>query len=840
MAGAGYPVLDGSRQRNPLLEKWSFEQLQRNDIIETRPHILHFGGFQIHKVHTQVLHIVNISGSSIRVSIIGPSTQWFKIDFDKKGLLAPGMSEDITVMFEPHEWRYYYDTIQIFCGENAENLVVPIHGYPSANDIVLPRILDFGSVAIGTSRTKVIPLTCKVPIQFEFEVKILEASPDFEVSPLRGMIPAQNTVEIVIRFSPTKYRTSRMELQFSIAQFDFQPLTVSLVGSCLPDIMKNEVLNSAEAERTCMAARRNQEEVSTMVQTLKEKKSRKALKALEVMRPTFPQEETERSLQGLKVPKVMDQHATNFVLNQTAGKLPLKDLYAFIKEQREAAENRRRRAADHGASDDDVDEDEDEDRQATELRFELHYREVDKMDKEKLLKSHRATGEEPPSQEAAEKVMEARRKRHDRMLETRMENDAARVEAVISTKKVTVPCAFRNMMQPDWDENGNDAFSVRLQVIEKFVRAGSKVLMRVRAQRRSQKLREALRAAGVTNRASCRAWVEMETKAARSGLGLRAPEAKSGKVAALQDDISKQQVQILPLQIPVAVSTYVSEERQPVEVAPLDNFEEFPYLDINVRLDYKVLSYEKFVAPPPSAYMRPKSSARLEAALEERLIRGPRGGAADAAETMLAMPDSFLLPPAHDALSLLIPSTDCRTFVGFPEASECDTAYRLSRLPSFIGPMTTEPLLPTGIMSLETPWMACWRKPRDIADPFQYFDPMPPSFAEAGGSMGPRLGSDIGGMCLNFLPVSGFDRDLPSDTDDDDPAELAIPAPGAAECAAAIGASLGAALQSVLWDKMQGAEAHLTRLCKTQSSAVRSRLSDLNKDLSFANKLYVG
>ncbi|CAK9069160.1 unnamed protein product [Durusdinium trenchii] len=137
MQSAGYPDQEDPSEatlrklgRHPLLEKETFEKLQRNDVVETRPHILHFGGFQIHKEHTQLLKLVNISPSSLRVSIIGPATQWFKIRFDKKGLLAPGMSEDIMVTFEPHEW--------------------PIHAYPSANDVVLPRMLDFGSIAIGT------------------------------------------------------------------------------------------------------------------------------------------------------------------------------------------------------------------------------------------------------------------------------------------------------------------------------------------------------------------------------------------------------------------------------------------------------------------------------------------------------------------------------------------------------------------------------------------------------------------------------------------------------------------------------------------------------------------
>lgn len=844
---AGYPALPKgialSMPRNPLLEKETFDQLQRNDIIETRPHVLHFGGFQIHKVHTQVLRIVNISPSSLRVSIIGPVTQWFKITFDKKGLLAPGMSEDISVTFEPHEWRYYYDSIKIFCGDQAENLIVPIHGYPSANDIVLPRIIDFGTVAIGTSRTKVIPLSCKVPIQFEFEVQVLEDHPDFVITPLRGVIPSDGAIDVVVTFLPTKHRTARVELQFNIAQFDFEPVTVTVVGSCLPDLLKQEVLQSSAAEKAVVAAKRNQDDMAAAAKRLKEKKSRKPLEAI---RPTFAQEETERYIQGIKVPVRMNQQATNFILNQTAGKLPLKDLFAFIKEQREAADSRHRWAATRAEGSDDPDEvSEDEDKQAVELRFELHYREVDKLDKDKELKSMRATGEAPPTEENAVKVIEGRERRHDRLLEHRMRSDAQRAEPVVSNRKVTVPCAFHNVMSPSWDENTNDTFSVRLQVIERFVRVGSKVLMRVRAKKRAEKLREALKAANVTDRASCRAWVEMETKAAITGSGQGKKTGAAKAVTAQEDPAKLELVRIskdfvLPFQMPVSVPGLSAEERVPIEVTPLDNFEEFLTLELNVRMDFKVLAYDKHVVPPSAAYMRPNSHrTRLQGALEEHLMRGPCGGALDGAEVPLAMPDSCLLGPAHDALSLLIPSTDCRTFVGFPEATECDPEYRLARMPPFIGPMLTEPLIPQGIMSLESPWLKTWRRSRQIADPFQYFDPFPASFAEAGGNSGPRLGSDIGGQSLAFAPVGGLDRDLPSDTDDDEQAELAITAPGQDAFKLAC-ASLEGPLQSELWQKQQMAEAHLAMLCKTQGRSVRDRLNDLNRDLSFANKIYLG
>eukprot|EP00933_Yihiella_yeosuensis_P028127 TRINITY_DN21929_c0_g1_i1.p1 TRINITY_DN21929_c0_g1~~TRINITY_DN21929_c0_g1_i1.p1 ORF type:complete len:866 (-),score=170.53 TRINITY_DN21929_c0_g1_i1:27-2624(-) len=854
---AGYPPIPPASNlsiRHPLLEKCTFEQLHYNDVIETRPHTLHFGGFQIHKEHTNILKVVNTSRSSIRVSVIGPTTQWFKINFDKKGLLAPGMSEDITVTFEPHEWRYYYDTIKIFCGEQSENLVVPIHAYPSANDIVLPGIIDFGKVAIGTQRTKIIPLSCKIPIQFEFEITVLEAHPDLTVSPTRGVIPAHGSTEIVLTFHPTQHRTARTELEFNIAQFDFDPVKVSVVGSCLPAMSKDEVLRCEDSELGLIAAHKKQEKISAKIRNLQGKSERGPL---DVRHPTHKTQELERTVNGVKVPTTrQDPTATNFILNQTAGKLPLKDLFNFIKEQREAADNRQKWAAKEGGGDSDGEpqEGEYEDKQAVELRFELRYREVDKRDKDKELKSTPAVGEEPPSDEVKDRVREARKRRHENLMKFRMSSDVGRVESVLTNAKVIIPSNYKPIGKPEWDENANDTFSVRLQVIERFVRAGSKVLMRVRAQKRCKLLREALEEAGVTDRGSCRAWVEAETKAAATGTGMKnsdkADKAQSKKPITPEGDATKDKGEVdtihipkdfvLPLQTPTALSAFTAEERAAVDVIPLDNFEEFEPVDINVRLDYKVLQYENYVIPPPSAYMRPNSDRRrLHAALEEHLILGERGDAFDGAEKPLSMPETCILAPEHDALSLLIPPVECRTYVAFPESNECDPEYRLSQLPSLIEPMKTEPLLPPNLMSLETPWLEFSRSNRQIADPFQYFDPYVGNFAEGGQPSGPRISCDVGGTRLSYMPVGGFERDLPSDTDDDEQPDLEVPPPGQDDHEKAL-QSLDGEVKSEFWGKEKALETHLREVRASNDRAVRDRLHDLNIDLNYRNKLYLG
>lgn len=80
------------------------------------------------------------------------------------------MHERLYIDFEPLEWRYHYDCIRIH--SQAENLLIPIHGYPTLNAVEFPPRLDFGACVLNETQRKVARLTCNVPIQFEFRVEV--------------------------------------------------------------------------------------------------------------------------------------------------------------------------------------------------------------------------------------------------------------------------------------------------------------------------------------------------------------------------------------------------------------------------------------------------------------------------------------------------------------------------------------------------------------------------------------------------------------------------------------------------------------------------------------------
>ena len=89
-----------------LRDNHVYIRVGRNEVLEPRPSILHFGGFTPGKTMTQVensarkivlkllqvLRVVNVSKTSQRVHILTPETSFFSATFDKKGLIAPGMA----------------------------------------------------------------------------------------------------------------------------------------------------------------------------------------------------------------------------------------------------------------------------------------------------------------------------------------------------------------------------------------------------------------------------------------------------------------------------------------------------------------------------------------------------------------------------------------------------------------------------------------------------------------------------------------------------------------------------------------------------------------------------
>ena len=115
-----------AREKHTLLERHAFERVGTTTSLASsrgraqthnesssssdgassfavRPSVMHFGGFEPGKTHTQTFVVTNAGAKSRRLVVIEPTTEHFRVERrtrDAKrhgGKLAPGVSEAITV-----------------------------------------------------------------------------------------------------------------------------------------------------------------------------------------------------------------------------------------------------------------------------------------------------------------------------------------------------------------------------------------------------------------------------------------------------------------------------------------------------------------------------------------------------------------------------------------------------------------------------------------------------------------------------------------------------------------------------------------------------------------------
>ena len=69
----------------------------------------------------------------------------------------------------------------------------------------------------------------------------MKPNSDFEVAPLKGVIPANGFAEVTISYCPVKLGTAEMTLELNVSQFNFKTVTCRIVGNAAPGITRNRV-----------------------------------------------------------------------------------------------------------------------------------------------------------------------------------------------------------------------------------------------------------------------------------------------------------------------------------------------------------------------------------------------------------------------------------------------------------------------------------------------------------------------------------------------------------------------------------------------------------------------
>lgn len=129
-------------------------------------------------------------------------------------------------------------------------MLIPVHAYPAINEFHWPARIDFGVCHLGETVTRVIPLECKIPIQFSYEFKVVEPHPDITLVPPKGIIPASGATEITVSFRPASLAVATAEFELSVSQFEFKPIKCVIVGSSAAGMARARELTAATMQLT--------------------------------------------------------------------------------------------------------------------------------------------------------------------------------------------------------------------------------------------------------------------------------------------------------------------------------------------------------------------------------------------------------------------------------------------------------------------------------------------------------------------------------------------------------------------------------------------------------------
>jgi hypothetical protein len=84
-------------------------------------------------------------------------------------------------------------------------------------------------------------------MDFSFQIIPIQNNPVFDIQPSSGIIPANNHINIIIKYSPKEFCTSSLDIQITVSQFSCQPYNVNITGTSEPGLATKTKLKQMES-----------------------------------------------------------------------------------------------------------------------------------------------------------------------------------------------------------------------------------------------------------------------------------------------------------------------------------------------------------------------------------------------------------------------------------------------------------------------------------------------------------------------------------------------------------------------------------------------------------------
>ncbi|KAK2149919.1 hypothetical protein LSH36_431g01010 [Paralvinella palmiformis] len=678
---------------NHLLETKIYSKVTKNAIIEAEPSVLHFGGFELGVTQTRVINFINVSAEVQKMHLIPPQTKFFYVKYNKADRLVPGMALECTVEFTPDEWRYYYDCIRIHC-KGEENLVIPLHAYPVMNTDDFPKFIKFPPVPVGHSRSRVLPLRCQAPIDFEFQLTYIQPNPAFKVEPMGGIVPANGEVDVVVTFTPSEFSTAVMKIQLIISQFNTKPLICTVSGSSVPGLSKEMTEKSYHQENSDADNMKNITLDPRAISPLDRARSKRRIK----QKPSQLSQVKEIERDGVKFPVEIDTpYAVAQVLNQQPGKLRIKDLREVVLSKK-------------GNSGTPT-------RQMKEAMFEMAVRQNVYEERQNQLRWQVKVGDESISVKARQQVIEAR---EDAWIQYRRnrgdpvaEEEYSRRITDLSSERTRRECTTLAKEIAQFDLYKNDPWAVRHTALHRFQQAARRMIIRKRADTKLMSLRQMVIDWGEKKFKQSISTEEREKKGLEED---EAAESSAVNIILSADRVTSFNfpTYVAPdVKDDMAVDALGSVPYKPTQV--LVN-KKVPYHSLKVPQQYQLMGYEPHGVHEASLhYVSPGLARPLRTGAEEEII-----SLGDVEPGVIAEPDiniedvesrphtptqtevvpikppvALFKPIEYPALHIFNPSPGLQVFQAPLPYAETDSDFHLCPLPRYTSSNMANPHMST-------------------------------------------------------------------------------------------------------------------------------------------------
>lgn len=168
------------------------------------PPVIRFAGFKIGVESVRKFTVLTESTVPLRMNFGGEMPPQFMMEMTKKGKIAAGLSQEVTIRFTPTDCAVHQ--FCVFVSTELERIALPVEAYPVMNP-QLPaefgKEIDFQTVPVESQKVIFKRLANVSDGTFNFEFGSKGALGDFKITPMKGKIEANQAVDIEFKFTPT-------------------------------------------------------------------------------------------------------------------------------------------------------------------------------------------------------------------------------------------------------------------------------------------------------------------------------------------------------------------------------------------------------------------------------------------------------------------------------------------------------------------------------------------------------------------------------------------------------------------------------------------------------------